>query len=221
MQMKTMNKPVLAVLAMLIAAVQILVYGNSTKADTGGPTVKAQSKNELKGNSMTDTPDKTKKRDLVVTRVFDAPVELVWKAWTESEHVMRWWGPTGFTSPVAKMDVREGGTSLVCMRAPKEFGGQDMYNTWTYTKIVSLQSLEFTLDWADKDGKRIDPATMGLPPDMPRDVRHKITFKAVGPNKTEMRVTEYDYKSDQHFDLSKAGLEQCLDKMAASFAKEK
>ncbi|HEU4387519.1 MAG TPA: SRPBCC domain-containing protein [Blastocatellia bacterium] len=156
------------------------------------------------------------KKDLVVTRVFDAPVESVWKAWSDPDLVKRWWGPTGFTSPVAKIDFREGGTSLVCMRAP---GGQDFYNTWTYRKIVPSERIEFVLDWADKDGNRVDPATMGLPPDMPRDVHHLITFKAVGAKKTEMTVTEFGYTSDQHFDLSKAGLEQCLDKMAAIFAR--
>ncbi len=153
------------------------------------------------------------KQDLVVTRVFDAPVQLVWKAWTDPEHVMRWWGPKGFTSPVAKMDVREGGMSLVCMRSPE---GRDLYNTWTYREIVPMQRIEFVMDWADKDGRRIDPVTIGLPPDIPRDVRHVVTFKAVSGNRTEMTVTEYGYTSDHMFDLSKAGLEQCLDKMAAS-----
>jgi uncharacterized protein YndB with AHSA1/START domain len=154
----------------------------------------------------------TKKRDLVVTRVFDAPIELVWQAWIDPKHVMRWWGPNGFTSPTCKMDFREGGTSLVCIRSPQ---GQDLYNTWTYRKIVPMQLIEFILDWADKDGNRIDPVKLGLPTDMPRDVRHVVTFEAVG-NKTEMTVTEYGYTSDQIFDLSLAGLNQCLDKMAAS-----
>jgi uncharacterized protein YndB with AHSA1/START domain len=158
------------------------------------------------------------KRDLVVTRVFDAPVELVWRAWTDPEHVMRWWGPAGFTSPTAQMDVREGGTSLVSMRAPKELGGQDLYNTWTYRGIVPMQEIEFVLNFADKDGREIDPVEAGLPPDVPREVRHVVTFRAVGDNKTEMTVTEFGYTSDQAFDLSKAGLEQSLDKMAASFA---
>jgi uncharacterized protein YndB with AHSA1/START domain len=159
-----------------------------------------------------------KKRDLVVTRVIDAPVEQVWKAWIDPERVMQWWGPQGFTSPLAEMDFREGGTSLVCMRAPEEFGGQDLYNTWTYRKIVPMQQIEFVLNFSDEDGKTVDPVTIGLPPDIPQDVRHVVTFKAVGDNKTEMTVTEYGYTSDQVFDLSKAGLEQCLDKMAASFA---
>jgi uncharacterized protein YndB with AHSA1/START domain len=158
----------------------------------------------------------TKTRDLILTRTFDAPVESVWKAWSDSEHVKRWWGPTGFSAPVAKMDFREGGSSLVCMRSPQ---GHDMYNTWTYKKIVPMSLIEFVLDWADKDGNRVDPASMGLPPTMPRDVRHVITFKSVGTNKTEMTITEFGYTSDEHFDLSKAGLEQCLDKMAALFVK--
>ncbi len=117
---------------------------------------------------------------------------------------------------MAKMDFREGGTSLVCMRSPD---GRDLYNTWTYRKIAPMHSIEFFLDWADKDGNRVDPASVSLPPDMPRDVRHVITFKAKGPNQTEMTVTEYGYASDQHYELSKAGLEQVLDKMAAIFVR--
>jgi len=55
---------------------------------------------------------------MVVTRVFDAPRELVWKAWTDPQYVMQWWGPKDFTAPVCKMDFRVGGKFLCCMRAP-------------------------------------------------------------------------------------------------------
>jgi len=78
-------------------------------------------------------------KNMVLTRTFDAPLEKVWQAWSDAELVKQWWGPQGFTCPVADMDFREGGTSLVCMRAPAEYGGQDMYNTWTYTKIMPMQ----------------------------------------------------------------------------------
>jgi uncharacterized protein YndB with AHSA1/START domain len=156
-------------------------------------------------------------RNVVVTRHFDAPRERAWKAWSEPKDIMRWWGPTGFTCPLARIDFREGGTSLVCMRAPKEFGGQDLYNTWTYTKIVPFESFDYVLRFSDKDGKPIDPVSAGLHPDMPREVRNMVTFKSLGDGKTEITVTEYDWASDQLFDLSKAGLEQCLDKMAAIF----
>ena len=156
------------------------------------------------------------KHNMVVTRVFDAPVEQVWKAWSDTEQVMRWWGPTGFTCPLARMDFREGGISLVCMRAPAEYGGMDLYNTWTYTKIVPMQRVEFTQNFADKDGNKVAPAAHGLPPDIPFEVPHVLTFRAIGDNKTEFTVTEYGYPNEQIVEMSKGGMEQCLDKMAAS-----
>jgi uncharacterized protein YndB with AHSA1/START domain len=164
--------------------------------------------------NVTGTTGSPGERNLVVTRVFDVPVEQVWRAWTDPEHVMRWWGPTGFTSPLARMDVREGGTSLVCMRSPQ---GQDLYNTWTYREIVPLRRLEFVQRFSDEDGNTLDPATLGLPPGIPREVRHVVTFEAAS-GKTELTVTEYGYTSDQVVEVSRAGMEQCLDKMAASFA---
>lgn len=158
------------------------------------------------------------KKDLVVSRVFDASVQQLWQAWISPELVMQWWGPTGFTCPVARMDVHEGGQSLLCMRAPKEFGGQDMYNTWTYSKINMHQRMEFVFHFSDANGLRIDPAALGLPPGMPDEVRHVITFEDLGNGKSRLTVTEQGYESDQIIELSKAGLEQCLDKMAAIFA---
>ena len=56
-------------------------------------------------------------RMLVMTRVFDAPRELVWKAWTDPEMLMKWWGPKGFTCPHCEIDLRVGGKYLYCMRA--------------------------------------------------------------------------------------------------------
>jgi hypothetical protein len=56
--------------------------------------------------------------DIVVTRVFDASPMEVWLAWTTDAEVMKWWGPDNYTAPVARMDVRVGGTSLVAMRSP-------------------------------------------------------------------------------------------------------
>lgn len=156
--------------------------------------------------------------DVVVTRVLDAPVEEAWRAWSDPAYVMRWWGPTGFTSPSAKMDFRVGGASLVCMRAPAEYGGQDTYHTWRYTRIDPYERIEFVSNFADKDGTRIDPAATGMPPGVPYDVPHVITFEATSDGVTEMTVTEHGYTTEQARDLSKAGMEQCLDKMAAIFA---
>jgi uncharacterized protein YndB with AHSA1/START domain len=168
---------------------------------------------------MTAPKTAAQKRDLVVTRVFNAPVEMVWKAWTDPALVMRWWGPAYFTSPSAQIDFREGATSLVCMRAPKEFGGgQDMYSTWAYEKIVPLQRIEFIQNLADKDGNRIEPEMIGMPPDFPPFIRTVVTFKPLG-DKTEMTITEYGVPGPdtQIGKYAELGLNQSMDKMAAIF----
>src|SRR5258708_30842448 len=103
------------------------------------------------------------KKEIVITRIFDAPVELVWKAWTDPTLVMRWWGPDKFTCPSAKIDFREGGISLVSMRAAKEMGGQEFFSIWAYKKIVPLQSIEFIQSLSDKDGNKVPPTTLGMP----------------------------------------------------------
>ena len=163
----------------------------------------------------------TKTRNVIAKRVIDAPVDQVWKAWTDSNYVKQWWGPTGFTCPVAEMDFREGGTSLLCMRAPKEFGGLDMYNTWTYSQIIPMERIEFIQKFADQNGNQIDPAVIGIPPGVPYEVRHVITFKALNNAQTELTVTEFGYTSAQAHDISKAGMDQCIDKLSAIFAKSR
>jgi uncharacterized protein YndB with AHSA1/START domain len=159
-----------------------------------------------------------KEHNMVLTRVFDAPVEQVWKAWSYAEQVKRWWGPSGFTAPIARMDFREGGKSLVCMRAPKEFGSQDLYNSWTYQKIVPLQRIEFIQNFTDAQGNKIAPSDVGLPPAIPFEVPHVIIFKALNDSQTELTVTEYGYPEQQIVEMSRAGMEQCLDKMATLFS---
>ena len=165
-------------------------------------------------------PDSTKQiaktKDLHVTRVFDAPVKLVWKAWTDPKHIMRWWGPNYFTSPSCKLDFREGGVSIVCMRSPD---GQDMYNTWEYQKIVPMERIEFIQNLCDQDGNRIDPVSIGLRDDFPVDVKTVVTFKAMG-DKTELSVSEYGFPDSQMFEFAVMGMNQCLDKMAVTFAED-
>ena len=156
--------------------------------------------------------------DVAVIRVLDAPVEEAWKAWKDPAYVMRWWGPAGFTSPGVEMDFRVGGASLVCMRAPAEYGGQDMYNTWTYTRIDPHDRIDFISNFADEDGRHLNPADLGMPQGVPHDVPHVITFKGAGDGRTEITVTEYGYTTEEARNQSKVGMEQCLDKMAAIFA---
>ena len=86
---------------------------------------------------------------LVIERVFDAPRELVWKAWTDPEQVMRWWGPKGYTSPAAEIDFRVGGKYLFAMRSPEFQEGRDLWSTGVYREIVPLERLVCTNSFAD------------------------------------------------------------------------
>ncbi|KAB2352407.1 SRPBCC family protein [Actinomadura rudentiformis] len=146
--------------------------------------------------------------DVVAVREFAVPIEEVWRAWSDPGHVQQWWGPTGFTGIRADLDFQVGGTSLVGMRAPAEFGGQDLYNTWTYHRIERPKLIEFDLRFTDGEG-----ATIDSPPGVPSAVRHVVTFAAVHDALTSMTITEYGYAGEHARDLSKAGLDQCLDKM--------
>ena len=156
-------------------------------------------------------------KQIEVTKVFNAPVEMVWQVWVDPQLVKRWWGPGNFTSPMAKIDFREGGKSLVSMKAPAEMGGREWYSIWEYVKIIPLETIEFIQSLADKDGNKTDPTTVGMPPDFPSDIKTVVTFRALAVNKTEMTVTEYaDFASMSNF--AQIGLEQSLLKMEALFS---
>ena len=93
---------------------------------------------------------KSVERELVITRVFDAPPRLVFKAWTEPERLVRWWGPQGFTMPSCEMDVRPGGAFRFRMRGPD---GTDHWLQGVYQEIVEPERLVCTWTWVDAEGK--------------------------------------------------------------------
>jgi uncharacterized protein YndB with AHSA1/START domain len=102
---------------------------------------------------------------MVVTRIFDAPRELVWKAWTDPKYIMQWWGPKGFTAPVCEMDFRVGGKLLCCMKAPD---GQEFWNAVEYHEIVPYEKIVSLMYFSALSArtKSISTATtsVGLPP---------------------------------------------------------
>jgi uncharacterized protein YndB with AHSA1/START domain len=168
--------------------------------------------------TMTDSPATKPTRDIVLTRTIDAPLEQVWTAWTDCEQVKRWWGPTGFTSPACTIDLREGGRYVFTMRAPQEMGGVDFHVSGVYKRIVPMELLEFGQGLSDQDGNPIDPGTVGMPPDFPREIRTVVTFKRMSDGRTELTATEYDWAVGQMADVSEAGFAQTLDKLVQSFA---
>lgn len=91
-------------------------------------------------------------REVVLIRVFDAPRELVFDAWTKPEHLRRWWGPTIFTNPVCEADLRVGGAWRIVMRAPD---GKDYPCEGVYREIVRPEKLVFTNIATDTEGNHL------------------------------------------------------------------
>jgi uncharacterized protein YndB with AHSA1/START domain len=91
----------------------------------------------------------TLSKEFVLKRVFDAPRDLVWRAFTEADHLTHWWGPKGFKMLSCKMDLRPGGVFHYGMQAPN---GAEMWGKWTFREIVPPESLTVVISFSDKDG---------------------------------------------------------------------
>ena len=95
-------------------------------------------------------PVEAPSREVTLTRVFDAPVQLVWAAWTDPRHLAQWWGPKNFTNPVCELDLRPGGAIRIHMQAPN---GAVYPMTGSFKEIVPCERLVFTSEARDLDGK--------------------------------------------------------------------
>jgi uncharacterized protein YndB with AHSA1/START domain len=95
----------------------------------------------MPGSNRTSGATGSNEREIVITRLFDAPPEVVFEAWTDPEHLAQWWGPEGFTNPVCELDVRVGGSWHIVMRAPD---GAMYPCRGVYLEIVAPERLVFT-----------------------------------------------------------------------------
>ena len=112
--------------------------------------------------------------EFVITRIFDAPPSLVFRAWTDPEHVKRWWGPNGFTMPFCTIDLRVGGVFHYCMRSPD---GQDYWGKGVYREIVEPERLVFTDTFSDEAGNVVPPTHYGMSADWPTETLVTVTFE--------------------------------------------
>ena len=99
--------------------------------------------------ARSSTATESAARELVVTRIFDAPRELMWKALTEPERLERWWGPNGVTSRIHKLELRPGGLFLYSQRNAE---GLEMWGKWVYREIVAPERLVFVSSFTDEKG---------------------------------------------------------------------
>lgn len=91
-------------------------------------------------------------REFVLTRTFDAPAELVYKCWTESEHMAKWWGPHMFTNPLCEIDPRVGGKIVIHMQGPD---GNIFPMVADFTELVEFTKIAFNFSAQDLKGNRL------------------------------------------------------------------
>jgi uncharacterized protein YndB with AHSA1/START domain len=137
-------------------------------------------------------------RELVVTRIFDAPRRLLFKMWTEPEHLARWWGPRGFTGLSSCMDVRPGGAWTRSMQAPN---GSVIRKHGVYREIVAPECLVFTYVTDDPEGNP-GPATLVT-----------VTFADVG-GKTRLTLHQASFHSVATRDDHRRGWIGALERFA-------
>jgi len=141
-------------------------------------------------------------RELVVTRVIDAPRRLVFKAWTRPEQVARWWGPQGFTTVFCKMDIRVGGAFRFGMRSPQ---GTEHWKRGVYREIVEPERLVFTFAWEDAEG---NPG---------HETLVTVSFAEHGA-RTKLTLHQAPFETATARDLHLGGWTSCLERFAEYLA---
>ena len=133
---------------------------------------------------LTSSDTEQSEREVLITRVFDAPRELVFRAWTDPEHLIRWFAPRGCTTHFRELDLRQGGVFHSCVRCPD---GHDCWCKGVYREIVEPERIVYTLAVSDADGNLVDPAEVGMDPDWPRETILTVTFTELA-GKTQLSL---------------------------------
>jgi uncharacterized protein YndB with AHSA1/START domain len=145
---------------------------------------------------------------VVVKRVFDIPVNKVWRALTEAEEFKKWWGPGDYSCPYSQMEARVGGKYLNCMRGPD---GKDTWSTGTVKKLVPEKKLVITDSFSDEKGNIINARDIGMPGNWPRELL--ITFELEeADGATKLKLTHEGIPEEMHDDCV-AGWNGCFDKL--------
>jgi uncharacterized protein YndB with AHSA1/START domain len=139
--------------------------------------------------------------DMTITRIFDAPRELVWKAWTEQKHIKNWWAPKGFTNPVCEWDAKPGNKILIHMKGPDN----NIYPMNGMFQVINKpEKIVFTSAALDKDGNHMF------------EILNTVTF-AESDNKTKMTlhflVTKTAAAAAPHLAGASIGWNQSFDKL--------
>jgi uncharacterized protein YndB with AHSA1/START domain len=156
-------------------------------------------------DSAASTPSATADREIVITRLFDAPRERVFAAWTDPAHIGEWWGPTGFTTTIHEMDVRPGGVWRFIMHGPD---GVDWPNWIRYSEVVAPERLVYA-----HGGEREEPEFHVTTTFEDEGGRTRLTMRSLFPS-----AAARDYVVREHGAIE--GGNQTLDRLGEYLAKK-
>ncbi|TMI90142.1 MAG: SRPBCC domain-containing protein [Bacteroidetes bacterium] len=133
--------------------------------------------NVQKGSSVSN--------DILINKVFNLPLNAVWLAWTEPEHLKKWWGPKGFTCPSSQIEAKVGGKYLNCMRGPD---GKEYWSTGEVKEFIPERKLVITDSFADEKGNIRSASDYGMPGNWPKELLITVYFEeADGATKMKLR----------------------------------
>jgi uncharacterized protein YndB with AHSA1/START domain len=157
------------------------------------------------------TNDNTTTDAVRLERIFDAPVKLIWRMWTEAEHFKAWYGPNGANVPEAQLDVRVGGTRRVCMEMATPNGVMQMWFTGEHREVIADLRLVYTESMCDENGTVLSPTAMGMPEGHPETTEVIVELEDLG-GRTRMVLTHVGVPADSGGAM---GWKMAIDKLAA------
>lgn len=150
----------------------------------------------------------TSSKPIVIQRVFDLPVEVVWSALTEPDIFKKWWGPKGFTCPVAKLGNKVGDKYLACMRADD---GKEFWSAGEVKEMVPNEKLVVTDYFSDEKGNLVNPADQGMPGNWPDELLVSYELQEAD-GATKLKLT-HEGMPPEMYDECVKGWSECFDKL--------
>lgn len=138
-------------------------------------------------------------RELVIQRIFNAPCETVFNVWSKAEHVVNWFGPSGFTAPTCEIDFRVGGSYRICMHSPE---GEDHWVWGEYREIVEPERIVFTWNRGEDLRGKLWSSTVV-----------EVTFEPIGDNATRFTLRQGLFETAPYCEEHSFGWNQCLDRL--------
>ena len=146
--------------------------------------------------------------DIVINKVFNLPVSVVWLAWTDAEYFKKWWGPRGFTCPSSKMEARVGAKYLNCMRGPD---GKEYWSTGVVKELIPERKLVVTDSFSDEKGNIKPASEYGMPGDWPKELLITVYLEEAD-GATKLKLRHQGVPNEMRDDCIK-GWNESLDKL--------